>query len=61
MGPKIKKEENVDTSTTEAIKSKRGRKSKKELMAALNMEPLIKEKDNKKPNQHTINLNVSEL
>ncbi len=61
MGPKGKKIEEVETPTTETIKAKRGRKSKKELMAALNMESLIKEKDNKKTCQNTINLNVSEI
>jgi len=61
MGPKGKKIEEVETQTTETIKAKRGRKSKKELMAALNMESLIKEKDNKKTCQNTINLNVSEI
>ena len=62
MGPKSKKVDNVDNTvitTTETIKAKRGRKSKKELMAALNMESLVK--DNKKPIQNTINLNVSEI
>jgi hypothetical protein len=62
MGPKSKKVDNVEntvTTTTETIKAKRGRKSKKELMAALNMESLVK--DNKKPIQNTINLNVSEI
>ena len=63
MGPKGKKVEDVENTiiTTETIKAKRGRKSKKELMAALNMESLIKEKDNKKTGQNTINLNVSEI
>jgi hypothetical protein len=71
MGPKIKKVENVDSSTIETIKGKRGRKSKKELMASLNIDQYAfikeKEKDNKKPNSvqsvshNTINLNVSEI
>jgi hypothetical protein len=64
MGPKGKKMEEVENTTivTETIKAKRGRKSKKELMAALNMESLIKEKDKKTvQNQNTINLNVSEI
>lgn len=61
MGPKSKKVDNIEPSTTEAIKAKRGRKSKKELMAALNMESLIKDKDTKKSVQHTINLSVSEI
>ena len=61
MGSKSKNMDNLETSTTETIKAKRGRKSKKELMAALNMESLIKEKDTKKTNQNTINLSVSEI
>ena len=52
MGSKSKNMDNLETSTTETIKAKRGRKSKKELMAALNMESLIKEKDTKKTNQN---------
>ena len=61
MGPKSKNAINVET--TETIKAKRGRKSKKELMAALNMEAIVKDKDTKKTNQiqNTINLNVSEI
>jgi hypothetical protein len=54
--------------TAEAVKAKRGRKSKKELMASLNMEPIIKQKDTVKPNDtnndtnnHTISLSVNEL
>lgn len=61
MGPKSKKVDNVETSITETVKAKRGRKSKKELMAALNMESLIKDKDTKKSVQNTINLSVSEI
>jgi hypothetical protein len=61
MAPKTKKVDNVETPTTETIKAKRGRKSKKELMAALNMESLVKEKDTNNQTQHTINLNVSEI
>jgi hypothetical protein len=61
MGPKSKKTDNVEIPTTETIKAKRGRKSKKELMAALNMEYLVKEKEQKKTIQNTINLNVSEI
>ena len=61
MSPKNKKLDNVVAPTTETIKAKRGRKSKKELMAALNMEPLVKEKETKKSIQNTINLNVSEI
>lgn len=63
MGPKIQKTAESVNSTNETIKAKRGRKSKKELMAALNMESLIKDKENKKTGQtqNTINLNVSEI
>jgi hypothetical protein len=61
MAPKNKKVDNIETPTTETIKAKRGRKSKKELMAALNMESLVKEKETKKSVQNTINLNVSEI
>lgn len=46
---------------TEIIKLKRGRKSKKDLMAALNIQPFIKEKDNKNSSQNLINLNVFEI
>ena len=42
--------------STEPIKAKRGRKSKKELMAALNIEPIS---PNKKPSN--IDLNISEI
>ena len=48
----------------EAVKAKRGRKSKKELMASLNMEPIIKPKDTSKTNETTINpiiLSVNEV
>jgi hypothetical protein len=57
-----KKVENI-VNTNDTIKSKRGRKSKKELMASLNMEDLIKEKDTKKSIQiqNIINLNVLEI
>lgn len=61
MGPKSKKVDNVETSTNEEIKAKRGRKSKKELMAALNMESFIKDKQTKITLQNTINLSVSEI
>ena len=63
MAPKSKIVVNVENNTTETIKAKRGRKSKKELMAILNMESLVKEKETKKPtkSQNTINLNVSEI
>jgi hypothetical protein len=63
MAPKTKNNEN-DTSdvTILPVKAKRGRKSKKELMAALNISDfLAKEKDNKKNNQNSINLNVLEI
>ena len=68
MGPKIiKKTENVVESGNETIKAKRGRKSKKELMAALNMELIVKEKDVSKFSDKTpekneiISLNVNEI
>ena len=68
MGPKIiKKTENVVESGNETIKAKRGRKSKKELMAALNMELIVKEKDISKFSDKTpekneiISLNVNEI
>ena len=48
----------IEEVTNEQIKAKRGRKSKKELMAALNIESLVKEKDTKK---NKINLSVSEI
>jgi hypothetical protein len=57
MAPKTKKMDTVENPTTGTIKAKRGRKSKKELMAALNMVSLVKEKDT----ENTINLNVSEI
>lgn len=69
MGPKSKLIESVDKSTNEIIKAKRGRKSKKELMASLNMNSYTFIKDNKTPiteqntiiDQSTINLSVSEI
>jgi len=80
MGPKVKKvddNEGVENTTNETIKAKRGRKSKKELMAALNMDSISiasqkimnVSKDSKKITQtqtqtqiqHTINLSVSEI
>jgi hypothetical protein len=61
MGPKSKKQDNLEISTTEPIKAKRGRKSKKDLMAALNMDSFLKDKDNKKTDQNIIKLNVSEI
>lgn len=74
MGPKIiKKTEDID-SIEEPIKAKRGRKSKKELMASLNMQHIICHKDtnidtNNNNNNNidtnndttTINLSVNEL
>jgi len=62
----------LTTELTTSVKGKRGRKSKKELMASLNITDfLTKEKDNKKniqdqnqnqnQNQNTINLNVYEI
>ena len=60
MGPKIvKKSEDIQT-TEEPIKAKRGRKSKKELMASLNMQPIISNKDTSNDTT-TINLSVNEL
>ena len=64
MGPKVKNVDEVSKSTTtEQIKGKRGRKSKKDLMASLNMGLLVKDKENKKTTeiQNTINLTVSEI
>jgi hypothetical protein len=65
MAPKII--QNVDSTSTEVIKAKRGRKSKKELMAALNIEPLFND-TSKTPKQfntsnsyETISLNVCEI
>jgi len=53
----------VDTlSVVDTIKAKRGRKSKKELMASLNMELSIKDTNkNIEKNQSIISLNVSEI
>lgn len=60
--------EELTTELTAPVKAKRGRKSKKDLMASLNITDfLTKEKDNKKStqdqnqNQNTINLDVSEI
>jgi hypothetical protein len=67
MGIKSKELENVELSINEKIKAKRGRKSKKELLTALNVETLVKKIDTKKINQpqntiqNTINLNISEI
>ena len=67
MGPKVNKLiNNQDENTNvEPVKAKRGRKSKKELMAALNIETLIKDNNSKlllqtQP-QNIINLSVSEI
>ena len=60
MGIKSKELENVELSINDKIKAKRGRKSKKELLTALNVEPLVK-KINQTQNQNTINLNISEI
>ena len=55
--------EQLSIKANEPIKAKRGRKSKKDLMATLNMESLVKEKDTKKniQTQNKIILNVSEI
>lgn len=57
MALKTKTVDNVESTTTETIKAKRGRRSKKELMAALKIKSLVKENDTK----NTIILNVSEV
>jgi len=63
MALNSKKVDNVKNATFDTIKAKRGRKSKKELMAALNMVSLVKEKETKIQTQiqNTINLNISEI
>jgi hypothetical protein len=67
MGPKIiKKNDPVIADGTEPIKAKRGRKSKKELLASLNMENIVKDKEQTQiqtPTQKndTISLNVNEI
>jgi len=69
MGIKSKEFETVELSMNDKIKAKRGRKSKKELLTALNVESLVKKIDTKKINQpqpenqtqNTINLNISEI
>jgi hypothetical protein len=69
MGPKVIKNSEDKHSTEEPIKAKRGRKSKKELMASLNMQPIISNKDtNINPNVDTnldnqtiINLTINEI
>ena len=62
MGIKSKEVETVELSMNDKIKPKRGRKSKKELLTALNVESLVKKIDTKKINQtqiqNTINLNI---
>ena len=63
MGPKILKK--IETVIDSSIKAKRGRKSKKELMASLNMELIVKDKDkdeSKTPEKKDIiSLNVNEI
>ena len=63
MGIKSKQLENVELITNDKIKAKRGRKSKKELLTALNVETLVKTIDTKKiiQSQNTINLNIAEI
>ena len=63
MGIKSKELENVELSINDKIKAKRGRKSKKELLTALNVEPLVKNIDSKKitETQNIINLNICEI
>ena len=67
MGPKVNKLiNNQDENTNvEPVKAKRGRKSKKELIAALNMETIIKDNNSKlalqTQTQNIINLSVSEI
>jgi hypothetical protein len=63
MSLKTKDNENdVETNTLSPVKNKRGRKSKQKLMEALNISNfLTKEKDNKKNNQNSINLNILEI
>ena len=68
MGIKSKELEHVELTMN---KTKRGRKSKKELLTALNVDTLVKKIDTKKINQpentiqntiqNTINLNISEI
>ena len=71
MGIKSNQNQNVVPTANDKIKAKRGRKSKKELLTALNVESLVKKIDTKKinqpqpenqiQNQNTINLNISEI
>jgi hypothetical protein len=63
MGPKVINKTDVEN-VTETVKAKRGRKSKKELMASLNMEPILKPKDTIKPTEISnkiISLSVNEV
>jgi hypothetical protein len=63
MGPKVINKTDVEN-VTETVKAKRGRKSKKELMASLNMEPILKPKDIIKPTEISnkiISLSVNEV
>jgi len=59
MGPKIINK--TDVVSENGIKAKRGRKSKKELMASLNMEQISKPKDTNKTSNAIISLNVNEV
>lgn len=59
MGPKIINK--TDVVSENGIKAKRGRKSKKELMASLNMEQISKPKDTNKTSNAIISLNVNEM
>ena len=69
MGPKIIKTNESDLNKEEPIKAKRGRKSKKELLASLNMQSITSTKDANTnfntvidtDNQSTINLSVNEI
>ena len=64
--PETESEQNTITSTS-PVKAKRGRKSKKELMAALNITEIVKEKDSKKnqtnnnANNQVNNANVNDI
>jgi hypothetical protein len=59
---KSNQNENIVPTANDKIKAKRGRKSKKELLTALNVETFVKQKD-KKINQlqNIINLNITEI
>ena len=69
MGPKIIKTNEGDLNKEEPIKAKRGRKSKKELLASLNMQSITSTKDTDAnlntvidtDSQTTINLSVNEI